>query len=1066
MLPHRYACRAGFPLALLFTLAASLSAQTSAAPPQPAANDQSKDEAIVLSPFEVRTEKDTSYGAINSNTVTLFSVDLLKTPVAADIFTQQFMEDVGTTSVEDLLNGYGAGAGAVLATPDSDSNNNQPGDRFSVAQMGSRGLSAGDVRRDSFIASSTQTSGHDTFDTERVEQIKGANAVMYGSSGVGGYTNTITKHAKFGSNRGPNTEASISSRVDQYGSQRWVYDFNYGVKDVATRFVFLDNQQAYRRLFLGARTLGYFGTISIRLPLNSTLRLTGLKTDNDRIISTRNDNLPFSSGTQKDPRQSYSLLYMLATNRAGAVNPATGLPYQGTAINPATGTNYQLGPIANGLLSWDNASSWSGWAQSEDLTNQTYTAVLETVWTKWLSTQVGAMYDASIDQRGPDGGTLTPPSPFNTSNPYTDWANSSSFRTDRNASRRSSYRASALFTNDLFGDRAHSQTVFGYDADFTGSGNTNYRYYEADANWNVYDLSNPRPSNLGKTVGGTGAGNALGRWELGTVYWPVGGGPIKKPVVRIGSRRVTIGGVNYVLLQQNPRNPGYITPTNPLGLATLSGLPGFSGIGGSNLGNYAQTQDFWGAYGANQTSWFKDKVVTLVGYRLSHSSSTNPNTSASGTQPYNYTKKDNRSWMTGVNYRIKPWLYAYYNAGQTFLPSKGSNDPYGNEPKDTEGLSQEFGFKYQSEGGRVSGSIAYYWAKQNNDNFNYGSTLMNLINPVGINDAYNSAYRNQWVSLDKESSGLEVILTAAPTKNWRSRLGFTQQDGKIKSSSSYNLLWNDEFYYNKTTGGVTYADGTAFMVPTDSAGVTAISKVNGASAPIVGKTNTQLTVNLMSSSTWIDPLSGQSAPNPYYVYANSTSTSLNGAITSNNDVWRALKWFQTKDASGNIEQARTLRNGLPVSAIPYTFSNPFSGTYQVSETGEPVVGNPLYRITFTNTYDFTGRYLRGLTIGGSIRWDIDKRTYWYREPNATTGVFERHLYSEVAINPQIDPFIRYQRKFRRVTFRTQVNIYNLINRYKVDLRPDVNTGFSDPANIGATFVGEPRMYAWTNTFSF
>jgi outer membrane receptor protein involved in Fe transport len=1056
MLNHRLASRAGIPLALVLAIAARLPAQTT--PATGTQSDPSKqEEAVVLSPFEVRTEKDTSYGALNSNTVTLFSVDLQKTPIAADIFTEQFMEDVGTTNVEDLLNGYGAGAGAVLATPDSDSNNNQPGDRFSVAQMGSRGLSAGDVRYNGFIASGTKTSGHDTFDIERVEQIKGANATLYGSSGVGGYTNTVAKRARFGQASNPNSSAAISSRIDQYGSKRWTYDVNYGMKNIAVRFVVLDEVQKYRRLFLGARTLGYYGTVSVKLPHNSVLRVTARKTDNDRIISTRVDNLSFTSGTQRDPRQNFSLLYMLATNQAGANNPKTGLPYQGTATNAATGQLYQLGPITNGLLDYSNASSWSGWAQSEDISTDNYTAVLESVWTKWFSTQLGAMYDGSVDQRGPDGGTLTPPKTFNTGNPFDEWANGSTFRMDRNASRRYGYRASAVITNDLFRGRAHSQTVLGWDADQTASGNVNYRYYEADANFKVYDSTNPRPAGIGSTAGGTTAANGLGRWELGTVFWPVGGGPIKQPGWRIGSRQVTIGNKNYVLLQQNPRNDAWVTPTNPLGLATLSGISALSGVGGANLGNYASKQDFWGLYGANYTRWMDDRLTTLIGYRVSHSTKTDPNTSSAGTDPYTETDKNNKSYNVGFNYRIKPWLYAYYSLGQTFLPAKGSNDPYGRQPLDTEGLSQEIGLKYELWNGKVSGSMAYYWAKQNNDNFNYGTAVRDLINPVGLNDAFNAAFRNQWVSLDKESSGLEVILTANPTRNWRMRLGFTQQDGKINTASAFTMLWNDEFYYNKATGGVTYADGSPFMVPTDTAGISAVSKLTSAAVPVVGTTNTQLTLTMMGDAT-----------GSYYVYQNASNLPINGQITSNNNVWRALRWFQTTNSSGQIQQARTLRPGQPVSAIPYFYPDPagYKGVYQVSEKGEPVVGNPKYRITFTSTYDVTRSWLKGLTLGSSIRWDIQKSTYWYREPVPNSNLFARKLYSEVAINPQVDPFIRYSRKFRRVTFSTQVNVYNILNRYKVDLRPDVTTGFSTEANIGATFVGEPRSYAWTNTIRF
>src|SRR5687768_16244212 len=231
--------------------------------PDEAARKRTDDDAakgmVTLNPFEVRTDRDTSYGALNSNSISAFNMELLKAPVAADIFTERFMEDVATTNVEDLLNGFGAGAGQVLATPDSDSNNNQPGDRFSVAQVGSRGLTAGVTRRDGFIASSTRTSVNDTFDTERVEVIKGANALLYGASGAGGFANTQSKTAKFGSERRPNTGGSVSARMDQYGSKRYELDSNYGLKNFAFRFVALSEDQNYRRLYIGSKTEGYYG---------------------------------------------------------------------------------------------------------------------------------------------------------------------------------------------------------------------------------------------------------------------------------------------------------------------------------------------------------------------------------------------------------------------------------------------------------------------------------------------------------------------------------------------------------------------------------------------------------------------------------------------------------------------------------------------------------------------------------------------------------------------------------------------------------------------------------------
>ena len=66
--------------------------------------------------------------------------------------------------------------------------------------------------------------------------------------------------------------------------------------------------------------------------------------------------MSFTNAT-RDPRHSFSLLYLLATGQTGAINPKTGQPYIGTATDPATGRPFQSGAIAGGKLDWDNASS-------------------------------------------------------------------------------------------------------------------------------------------------------------------------------------------------------------------------------------------------------------------------------------------------------------------------------------------------------------------------------------------------------------------------------------------------------------------------------------------------------------------------------------------------------------------------------------------------------------------------------------------------------------------------------------------------------------------------------------
>ena len=100
-----------------------------------------------------------------------------------------------------------------------------------------------------------------------------------------------------------------------------------------------------------------------------------------------------------------------------------------------------------------------------------------------------------------------------------------------------------------------------------------------------------------------------------------------------------------------------------------------------------------------------------------------------------------------------------------------------------------------------------------------------------------------------------------------------------------------------------------------------------------------------------------------------------------------------------------------------------------------------------------------------MRWDIDKRTNWYTEPDGKGGNI-RKLYQESSVNPQVSPFVAYSRKIGRTMFRTQMNVNNVFNKYKVELRPAATSGYTIENAINATFVGQPREYVWTNTISF
>jgi outer membrane receptor protein involved in Fe transport len=1018
-------------LAFAPTFARAQAVQPVPPPAASPANAKAPDEVIALTPFEVTTDKDTSYGALNSNSVTRFNTELDKVPISDDIFTEQFMTDVGATSVTDMLQTYGAGVGTVLATPASDANLSQPGDvplfgdRFTSPPIGVRGLSAGNIRRNGFNVNSTNTNSTSNFDIERVEVLRGPQGLLYGAGGPGGTIVSTTKRASFARSR-----YSLGERIDQFGSKRTLFDANYGADRIAIRVAALreDNQQ--RRLFIGDLTEGYYGQIALRLPLNTVLRVNGEFTYNKRTAPT-GISVNFGN-TTNDPRSGESLAYLVATGQSGANNPATGQPFS------------KYGAVDNGHLDWFDYASYAGWMNERQNRNRILEATAETVWTKWLSTSIGYNFNTTADFSRTNLSALA--APLLGGNPYNEWAVNSNMQDTVNQTKHRAARASALITQDFFHGNAKTQSSVGYDYEWTGSGPDDFGYYLADSSGNV--VTNPAiKTDLGRTL-------------MGVQWWPVIGGPQLHPLgSALGAPTFVspLDGKTYVRTERNPKNPAWVSPTNPFGTASLQPAPANAGVGGINASDYQFFKHWTDAYYfANYTRWWDDRFATLVGYRTIKT--TTPIGSGGNLGTPNQT---NASYNLGIDGRINGWLRAYYSFSSTYNDSSGFNDFIGTLPPTSNARGHEVGLKFSPARQKISGSLAYYYtdAKNQNTNFNAtGSNLYEVVNPTGINGVWRGPQntgRNNWVPVSQTSSGLELILTAAPTRNWRIRFSATKSDGKIGQDKKYQFVYNDQFYTD-SKGGVTYKDGSPVLVPTNGALVAGVTSVRDpATVLTAGVASTQLTTAMMG-----DPTSD------YYAWGKGNPANLNGQINSGvgtttaSDVGNVLRFFNKP----GVGTPGTGALGLPITAIQYAWPDPgkTGGFYTVTRSGDKTVGYPVYRISLTNSYEFTEGRLKGLGLTASLNDSWNYRTYYYNNPDGT-----RALYTQPSLGLQINLNPYYQRKiFRRYLWRTQVDIVNLTNHYLVELTPNNGFGFTRPANIGVMWNGQPRSFAWTNSISF
>lgn len=194
---------------------------TDSATPVPAG-----DEAVVeLPPFEVRTDKDEGYAAQNTISGSRLNTNLADTPAAISVFTQEFIEDIGATNIDEISeyavntrNNVLDGAGAALT-------NNDP-------IMDIRGISSGGGggRFTNFFKSSI---AQNTYNTERAELTRGPNSVLFGVGQPSGGFNVATKKADVRRSR-----KEVSYRFGSYQQSRATLDINQPIirDKVALRF--------------------------------------------------------------------------------------------------------------------------------------------------------------------------------------------------------------------------------------------------------------------------------------------------------------------------------------------------------------------------------------------------------------------------------------------------------------------------------------------------------------------------------------------------------------------------------------------------------------------------------------------------------------------------------------------------------------------------------------------------------------------------------------------------------------------------------------------------------------
>ena len=185
-----------------------------AAPSTPAESTLAQEEkgVVLMSPFEVATDKDNGYLKTNAATATRIGMEIQKVPMNVSVVSREFIDDTNARSLMDLLRYTAAAAGDTRYAMRRPGNEATPQGRFTM-----RGFAVNTLMRNGVF----RYISHNMDSVERVEVVKGPAAVFFGQGYPGGVVNYVTKQPVFAK-----TPTTFKYTVNDNSGQKLVADIN------------------------------------------------------------------------------------------------------------------------------------------------------------------------------------------------------------------------------------------------------------------------------------------------------------------------------------------------------------------------------------------------------------------------------------------------------------------------------------------------------------------------------------------------------------------------------------------------------------------------------------------------------------------------------------------------------------------------------------------------------------------------------------------------------------------------------------------------------------------------
>ncbi|MCI4568770.1 TonB-dependent siderophore receptor [Lysobacter sp. CFH 32150] len=245
---------------LAAALALALSAPAFAADPTP---DAEKRKRTDLDQVEVVGKVDYSYVERNTTTATKTDTPLRDVPQSVTVITQDLIQDQAMQNLADVVR-YVPGVGMAQGE----------GNRDTPVFRGNSSTA------DMFIDGMRDDTQYfrDLYNIERVEALKGPNAMIFGRGGSGGVLNRVTKAADW------NTSREVSLQFGSWNKRRIAADFNQPASDAfAFRVIgMFEDSESYRDGY-EARRWGINPTFAWNAGENTTITLGYEHFEDERV---------------------------------------------------------------------------------------------------------------------------------------------------------------------------------------------------------------------------------------------------------------------------------------------------------------------------------------------------------------------------------------------------------------------------------------------------------------------------------------------------------------------------------------------------------------------------------------------------------------------------------------------------------------------------------------------------------------------------------------------------------------------------------------------------------------